>query len=94
MMVSEVKYPTFKKIHWRTQRPFTKMVVIVLVVMLFVMLWKRLLPYIAPAVFTSYLLYGFVRPFISRRMQQRVEADDDDEEGPGSGDPAAQTVGH
>lgn len=94
MMVSEVKYPTFKKIHWRTQRPFTKMVVIVLVVMLFVMLWKRLLPFIAPAVFTSYLLYGFIRPFISRRMQQRVEADDDDEEGPGSGDPAAKPVSH
>lgn len=80
MMVSEVKYPTFKKIHWRTQRPFTKMVVIVLAVALFVMLWKRLLPYLAPAVFTSYLLYGFVRPFISRRMQQRVEADDEEEE--------------
>jgi CDP-diacylglycerol---serine O-phosphatidyltransferase len=94
MMVSEVKYPTFKKIHWRTQRPFTKMVVIVLVVMLFVMLWKRLLPYIAPAVFTSYLLYGFIRPFISRRMQQRVEADDDDEEGPGTGDEAVRSVGH
>jgi CDP-diacylglycerol--serine O-phosphatidyltransferase len=80
MMVSEVKYPTFKKIHWRTQRPFTKMVVIVLAVALFVMLWKRLLPYLAPAVFTAYLLYGFIRPFISRRMQQRVEADDDEED--------------
>ena len=56
------------------------MVVIVLVAALFVMLWKRLLPYLAPAVFTSYLLYGFVRPFISRRMQQRVEADDDEED--------------
>jgi CDP-diacylglycerol--serine O-phosphatidyltransferase len=84
MMVSEVKYPAFKKIHWRTQRPFTKMVVIVLVVALFVMLWKRLLPYVAPAAFTVYLLYGFVRPFISRRMQQRVEADDDEDEESGS----------
>lgn len=80
MMVSEVRYPTFKKIHWRTQKPFTKMVVIVLVAMLFVMLWQRLLPYIAPAVFTSYLIYGFVRPYISRRMQRKVEADDDEEE--------------
>lgn len=86
MMVSEVKYPTFKKIHWRTQRPFTKMVIIVLVVALFVMLWKRLLPFAAPVGFTAYLLYGFIRPFISRRMQQRVEADDDeDEEEIGSG---------
>ncbi len=93
MMVSEVKYPTFKKIHWRTQRPFTKMVVIVLVVGLFVMLWKRLLPFAAPAGFTAYLLYGFVRPFISRRMQQRVEADDNDEEEAGSGPDASNDDG-
>lgn len=77
MMVSQVKYPTFKKIDWRTRRPFTKMVTIVLVVVMFVMLWKRLLPYIAPAGFTAYLLYGFIRPFISRQMQRRVEADDE-----------------
>ncbi len=86
MMVSQVKYPTFKRIHWRTQRPFTKMVIIVLVVVAFVMLWRRLLPYLAPAIFTAYLLYGFIRPFISRQMQQRVEADDDDEEEGGTDD--------
>jgi CDP-diacylglycerol--serine O-phosphatidyltransferase len=80
MMVSQVKYPTFKRIHWRTQRPFTKMVIIVLVVVAFVMLWRRLLPYLAPAIFTAYLLYGFIRPFISRQMQKRVEADDDEED--------------
>jgi CDP-diacylglycerol--serine O-phosphatidyltransferase len=80
MMVSQVRYPTFKRIHWRTQRPFTKMVVVVLVVVAFVMLWRRLLPYLAPALFTAYLLYGFIRPFISRQMQKRVEADEDDED--------------
>ena len=79
MMVSEVKYPTFKKLDWRTQRPFTKMVVMVLVIGLFVLLFNRLLPYVAPLVFTAYLLYGFIRPFISRRMQRTVEADDEEE---------------
>ena len=79
MMVSEVKYPTFKKLDWRTRRPFTKMVVIVLIAGLCVLLWNRLLPYVAPAVFTAYLVYGFIRPFISRGMQRRVEADDEEE---------------
>jgi len=77
--VSEVKYPTFKKLDWRTHRPFTKMVVIVLVAGLFVLLFNRLLPFVAPLFFTAYLLYGFVRPFISRRMQRTMEADDDEE---------------
>lgn len=81
MMVSEVKYPTFKKLDWRTRRPFTKMVVIVLVAGLCVLLWNRLLPYLAPAVFTAYLVYGFIRPFISRAMQRKVEADDEDDSG-------------
>ncbi len=80
MMVSEVKYPTFKKIHWRTQHPFVKTVVIVLLISLFLLLRNQLMPYIMPIVFTAYLLYGFIRPFISRRMQRRVEVDEDDED--------------
>ncbi|KAB2674991.1 MAG: CDP-diacylglycerol--serine O-phosphatidyltransferase [Verrucomicrobia bacterium] len=91
MMVSEVKYPTFKKIHWRTQHPFVKTVVIVLLISLFLLLRNQLMPYVMPIAFTAYLLYGFVRPYISRRMQRRVEADEDedDESGPGQDTPAA-----
>ena len=80
MMVSEVKYPTFKKIHWRTQHPFVKSVVIVLLISLFLLLRNQLMPYVMPLAFTAYLLYGFIRPFISRRMQRRVEVDDDDDD--------------
>jgi CDP-diacylglycerol--serine O-phosphatidyltransferase len=89
MMVSEVKYPTFKKIHWRTQRPFVKTLVIVLLIALFLLLWKKLMPYVMALSFTIYLLYGFIRPFISRRMQRRVEVDeeDDDAGGPEATDP-------
>ncbi len=83
MMVSEVKYPTFKKIHWRTQRPFVKTLVIVLVIALFVMLWKQLMPYLMPLFFTVYLLYGFIRPYISRRMQRKVEVDEDEDDAAG-----------
>lgn len=80
MMVSEVKYPTFKKIDWRTQKPFVKTVVIVLLAALLFLLWQKLLPIIAPIVFTAYLIYGFVRPYISRKMQQEIEQEDDEDE--------------
>jgi CDP-diacylglycerol--serine O-phosphatidyltransferase len=76
MMVSEVKYPTFKKLDWRTQKPFAKTLVIVVLTALLVLMWQKLLPIVAPLVFASYLVYGFVRPYISRQMQREIEVDD------------------
>jgi CDP-diacylglycerol--serine O-phosphatidyltransferase len=84
MMVSEVKYPTFKKIDWRTQPPFSKMVVIILFVGLFVVMWQRVFPVALPVLFTLYLLYGFIRPRISRKMQREIEADDEADDEPGA----------
>ena len=80
MMVSQVKYPTFKKLDLRATRTFPKMVAIVLVVGFFILLWDKLLLFVLPALFTLYLLYGFVRPFISGRMRHEIEEEDDEEE--------------
>lgn len=77
MMVSEVKYPTFKKLDWHTQRPFVKTLVIVLLIGFVIVLWQQVLPVVAPLVFTAYLLYGLIRPSISRRIQKEIEVDDD-----------------
>lgn len=86
MMVSEVKYPSFKKLDWRTQRPFAKFVVFITVIAAFVFAWERIGPAVLSIVFTSYLLYGFVRPYLSRRMRKEIEEEDeeDDEEPPQS----------
>jgi CDP-diacylglycerol--serine O-phosphatidyltransferase len=80
MMVSEVKYPTFKKVNWRTQHPFVKTLIIVLFIGLLVILWRKILPVFAPIVFAVYLIYGFVRPFISRQLQREIEVDDEPDE--------------
>lgn len=80
MMVSEVRYPTFKKINWRTQPPFIKMVIIIVAIGFLVMLWERILPVALPLVFLAYLIYGFVRPWISRRMIHEIEDSEDEEE--------------
>ena len=82
MMVSEVKYPSFKKIDWRTKRPFVKVVVIILVIGFFLILWKKVIPVAAPVIFTLYLLYGFIRPRISRKMRDEIEQEEDEPDEP------------
>ncbi|MBI3191592.1 MAG: CDP-diacylglycerol--serine O-phosphatidyltransferase [Pedosphaera parvula] len=80
MMVSDVRYPSFKKLNWRTQRPFIKMVAIIIVIAFFFILWERILPVVLPPVFTLYLTYGFVRPHLSRQMRHDIEDEEEDEE--------------
>ena len=65
MMVSEVRYPSFKKLDFKATRPFTRMVVLILLFGVIVILRKVVLPVLVPAVFTCYLIYGFIRPRIS-----------------------------
>lgn len=80
MMVSEVKYPAFKKIDWRTKRTFTKMVVTIVLIGSLLILWKKVLPIVLPLVFTSYLVYGFIRPRISRKIRHEIEEEDEEED--------------
>ncbi len=78
MMVSEVKYPSFKSLDFRAKRSFLKMLIIVLCVGFFLILWENVLPFLAPLLFTAYLLYGFIRPHISRAMRREIEEEDED----------------
>ena len=80
MMVSEVKYPSFKNLDFRARRSFAKMIIIVLSIGCFFILWEKVLPVLAPVIFTSYLLYGFVRPYISRAWRHEIEDEEEDDE--------------
>lgn len=80
MMVSDVKYPSFKNLDLRSTRPFTKLVFAVLFIGLIVVLRGKILPFILPVIFTAYLVYGFVRPKISRKIRKEIEEDEDEEE--------------
>jgi len=79
MMVSEVKYPTFKKIDLRTTRTFTKMLIVILFFGSFFFL-RPVVVFVLPAAFSAYLIYGFVRPRISRKVRHEIEDDDDDDD--------------
>jgi len=75
MMFSKFEYPSFKGFNWRTQFSLPKFLGVV------VLLWLTIIYYWwMPAVmFVSYLLYGFLRPFISRAWRREIEEEDDDE---------------
>ena len=81
MMVSEVKYPTFKKLDLRATRTFTKTLIAILFIGSVLILREKILVFVLPLFFTAYLVYGFVRPRISREMRRDIEEEDDDDEG-------------
>ena len=79
MMVSEVKYPTFKKLDLRATKTFTKTLMAILFLGSVVVLQEKILYWVLPLFFTAYLLYGFIRPRVSRKVRYEIEDDDDDE---------------
>jgi CDP-diacylglycerol--serine O-phosphatidyltransferase len=77
MMFSGFKYPSFKALNWRTTRSLPKFIGIVGVLIFTVMNYQ----WMPAVIFITYLLYGFLRPFLSRKMKQEIEeeVEDDDE---------------
>jgi len=78
MMVSEVKYPTFKKLDLRATRTFTKTLIAILFIGSVLILREKILVFVLPLFFTAYLVYGFIRPRISRKMRRDIEEEEDD----------------
>jgi CDP-diacylglycerol--serine O-phosphatidyltransferase len=79
MMVSTVKYPSFKSLGLRSQSTFVKAIGVALFAGLILILQEKILYYVLPAFFTAYLIYGFVRPSLSRAWRREIEEEDDDE---------------
>ncbi|NDD57273.1 MAG: CDP-diacylglycerol--serine O-phosphatidyltransferase [Verrucomicrobia bacterium] len=69
MMFSKVRYPSFKTIDWRTQRPVPRMLLIVAIFALIVQTYRFSLAIL----FTGYLVYGFIRPHLSRKWRHELE---------------------
>ncbi len=69
LMVSDIEYPSFKSVNWRTKRSFHWVLISIVVIAFSVRNWQWM-----PAVlFVSYLAYGLVRPWVSRRWQREIE---------------------
>ena len=88
LMVSNVRYPSFKKVGWRTRG--TPLVIVGAALLLIVTVRFH---YILPAVlFSAYLLYGLVvRPFLSPKVQREIEAETAVESGDSEDDQGGST---
>ena len=75
MMFSKFEYPSFKGFNWRTQFSLPKFLGVVLLLWLNV-IYRSWMPAV---MFISYLLYGFLRPFISRAWRREIEEEEEEE---------------
>jgi CDP-diacylglycerol--serine O-phosphatidyltransferase len=74
MMFSKFEYPSFKGFNWRTQFSPPKFLVVVVVLGLNIIYVEWM-----PAVmFVAYLLYGFLRPFLSRAWRREIEEEEEE----------------
>ena len=76
MMFSGFKYPSFKAINWRTTRSLPKFLCIVIILIVTVLYYQ----WMPAVIFIAYLLYGFLRPFLSRKMKEEIEEEVEDED--------------
>jgi CDP-diacylglycerol---serine O-phosphatidyltransferase len=77
LMVSNLEYPSFKSVDWRTRRSFHWVLFSIIGIALIVLYWQ-----VMPAiVFVSYLLYGLVRPWVGRRWRREIEIEPNESEG-------------
>lgn len=75
LMVSDLEYPSFKAVDWRTRRSFRWVLGSIFVIALLVLYWQWM-----PAVlFVTYLCYGLIRPWVSRRWQKEIEIETEDD---------------
>jgi CDP-diacylglycerol--serine O-phosphatidyltransferase len=81
MMVSTVKYPSFKSLGLRSTSTFLKAILAAMFLGLILVLREKILYYVLPAFFTLYLVYGFIRPRISRRIRHEIEEEDEEDAG-------------
>lgn len=71
LMISDIRYPSFKKVGLRTRG--TLGAIIIAVMLIYVTVQFR---YVMPVVlFSLYLVYGMIRPWISQKMRKGIEAE-------------------
>jgi CDP-diacylglycerol--serine O-phosphatidyltransferase len=69
LMMSDLEYPSFKSVNWRTRRSPAWVIISIIVVAFAVVNWQ----WMPSVLFVSYLLYGLVRPWVSRRWRREIE---------------------
>ncbi|GAT31932.1 CDP-diacylglycerol---serine O-phosphatidyltransferase [Terrimicrobium sacchariphilum] len=83
MMFSHVRYPSFKGLGWRSQRSIPRFLLIIVIIVFSAVNYQ----WMPALMFVLFLIYGFVRPFISKAWRREIEEDEGDhpEITPGNG---------
>ena len=69
MMFSRFQYPSFKAVNWKTKKSIPRFLIISVVLVITAMNYEWM-----PAVlFLAYLLYGVLRPWLSREWRREIE---------------------
>ena len=69
LMLSSIRYPSFKKVSWSTQRPLPWLVAAFILLMLTIYYHEWL-----PALLlVLYAVYGLIRPFIGNKLRREIE---------------------
>ena len=80
MMVSNVRYPSFKSLDLRATRTFIKTLLAVLFLGSLLIFREKILVFVLPAFFTAYLVYGFIRPRIPWKVRREIEEEEEEED--------------
>ena len=78
LMVSNLRYPTFKEVDWTLQRSVAAFAAVVVIALMLALYFQVTLA----ALFVIYLLYGLVRPWISKRWRREIEVEENYDESP------------
>ncbi len=75
LMISDIRYPSFKKVGLKTRGNLSAIVVAIIVLCMIVRFH-----YVMPVIlFSLFLLYGFIRPWVSQKLRKEIEVEVDDE---------------
>ncbi len=74
MMFSHVRYPSFKGLGWRSQRSIPRFLIIIVIIVFSAVNYQ----WMPALMFVLFLIYGFVRPFISKAWRREIEEDEGD----------------
>lgn len=69
MMFSQFKYPSFKAVNWRTQRSLPVFLGIIVVIVAAAIFYQ----WMPALLFIVYLMYGFLRPWLTRSWRRTIE---------------------
>ncbi len=82
MMFSQFRYPSFKAINWRTQKTIPTLVMILVLIVLTIQFYH----WMPAVIFLCYLMYGFLRPWLSLSWRRSIEEEIGEESDEANGD--------